>query len=118
LPIRNRRYSRLKTCATRSNADCTREGDKDFISSASIFDSILKRDREDPAGLNGFLRLFHIGSGPGRADKFHTRFGELLDNLEGRGYRFVRIDELLGRPDIAAPHLTNTPSAPQFPGVL
>jgi peptidoglycan/xylan/chitin deacetylase (PgdA/CDA1 family) len=83
------------TPGTRSNADYTGEGDANFVSSQSIFDSIVKREREDPHGLNGFILLFHIGSGPGRRDKFHDRMGELLDYLQHKGYRFVRIDELL-----------------------
>lgn len=83
------------TPGTRSNADYTGEADRNFVSSQVIFDSILKKEREDPHGLNGFLLLLHIGAGPGRADKFHTRFGELLDVLAARGYQFVRVDELL-----------------------
>lgn len=83
------------TPGTRSNADYTGEVDKNFVSSQAIFDSILKQEREDPHGLNGFILLLHVGSGPGRADKFHTRFGELLDVLAAKGYQFVRVDELL-----------------------
>jgi len=83
------------TPGTRSNADYTGEADKNFVSSQAIFDSILKKEREDSNGLNGFILLLHIGSGPGRADKFHTRFGELLDVLAAKGYQFVRVDELL-----------------------
>lgn len=83
------------TPGTRSNADYTGEADKNFVSSQAIFDSIVKKEQEDPHGLNGFLLLLHVGSGPGRADKFHARFGELLDYLAGRGYEFVRVDQLL-----------------------
>lgn len=83
------------TPGTRSNADYTGEADRNFVSSQVIFDSILKKEREDPHGLNGFLLLLHIGAGPGRQDKFHTRFGELLDVLAAKGYQFVRVDELL-----------------------
>ena len=83
------------TPGTRSNADYTGEADANFVSSQKIFDSILKREREDPHGLNGFILLLHVGSGPGRTDKFHYRFGELLDQLAGKGYKFVRVDELL-----------------------
>ena len=83
------------TPGTRANADYTGETDKNFVSSQAIFDSIVKREREDPHGLNGFILLLHLGSGPGRADKFHARFGELLDYLGGKGYQFVRVDELL-----------------------
>ena len=45
--------------------------------------------------MNGFILLLHVGSGPGRHDKFHDRFGELLDYLDSKGYQFVRVDELL-----------------------
>ena len=83
------------TPGTRANADYTGEADKNFVSSQVIFDSILRRERDDPHGLNGFILLLHLGSGPGRADKFATRFGELLDFLGARGYEFVRVDELL-----------------------
>ncbi len=84
------------TPGTRSNADYTGEADKNFVSSKAIFDSILAREERDSNGLNGFILLLHIGSGPGRADKFHTRFGELLDQLVARDYQLVRIDRLLG----------------------
>ena len=56
-------------------------------------------EQEDPHGLNGFILLLHIGSGPGRQDKFPARFGELLDYLAGKGYGFVRVDELLRLPE-------------------
>ncbi len=83
------------TPGTRSNADYTGEAEKNFVSSRTIFDSIVARESKDTHGLNGFLLLMHIGSGPGRADKFPARFGELLDYLTGKGYQFVRVDELL-----------------------
>jgi len=86
------------TPGTRSNADYTGEADKNFVSSQKILDSIIARERDDPDGLNGFILLLHIGAGPGRADKFHARFGELLDYLAGRGYEFLRVDELLRPP--------------------
>jgi peptidoglycan/xylan/chitin deacetylase (PgdA/CDA1 family) len=93
------------TPGTRSNADYTGEADRNFASSQKIFNSIVAREHEDPDGLNGFILLLHIGAGPGRADKFHARFGELLDYLAGRGYEFVRVDELLRPP--RDPSLTN-----------
>lgn len=83
------------TPGTRSNADYTGEADRNFVSSQTILDSIVKREQTEPHGLNGFILLLHIGSGPGRADKFHLRFGELLDYLADQGYEFVRVDELL-----------------------
>jgi peptidoglycan/xylan/chitin deacetylase (PgdA/CDA1 family) len=83
------------TPGTRSNADYTGETDRNFVPSKTIYDSILAREQRSPEGLNGFLLLLHIGAGPGRTDKFHAHFGDLLDELAGRGYRFVRVDELL-----------------------
>jgi peptidoglycan/xylan/chitin deacetylase (PgdA/CDA1 family) len=83
------------TPGTRSNADYTGEADRNYVSSAAIFESILAKERRDPAGLNGFILLLHIGAGPGRTDKFHSKFGSLLDVLSEKGYRFVRVDELL-----------------------
>lgn len=87
------------TPGTRSNADYTEEAEKNFVSSQTIFDSIVKHERDDPHGLSGFILLLHIGSGPGRTDKFHTRFSELLDYLSGKGYEFVRVDELIEPKD-------------------
>ena len=89
------------TPGTRSNADYTENGTSQFVSSETILKSILDRERHDPHGLNGFLLLLHVGAGPGRLDKFHTRFPELLDTLARRGYRFVGVDTLL------EPHAVN-----------
>jgi peptidoglycan/xylan/chitin deacetylase (PgdA/CDA1 family) len=83
------------TPGTKSNADYTGEAERNFVPSQQIYESILAREHEDPAGLNGYLLLLHIGAGPGRADKMHDRLGSLLDALSARSYRFVRVDELL-----------------------
>jgi peptidoglycan/xylan/chitin deacetylase (PgdA/CDA1 family) len=83
------------TPGTRSNADYTEEGTRQFVSTDAIVESILRREREDPHGLNGFLLLLHVGAGPGRTDKFHRRFDELLAELSSRGYAFVGVDTLL-----------------------
>jgi hypothetical protein len=66
-----------------------------YQSAAAIFQSILDYERKDPLGLNGFVLLLHIGTHPDRKDKFHTRLDELIAELHGRGYIFVRIDRLL-----------------------
>jgi endoglucanase len=80
---------------TRSTADYTEDSAKNFVASQVIYDSIIKKEQEDPNGLNGFLLLMHIGAGPKRTDKMYLRLGELLDYLDKKGYQFVRIDELL-----------------------
>ncbi|HZQ47923.1 MAG TPA: polysaccharide deacetylase family protein, partial [Verrucomicrobiae bacterium] len=83
------------TPGTRSNADYTEDAATNFVSSKVIYESIVRKEREDPHGLNGFLLLMHIGVGPGRTDKMHDHLGELLDYLSGKGYKFVRVDQLL-----------------------
>jgi peptidoglycan/xylan/chitin deacetylase (PgdA/CDA1 family) len=103
------------TPGTRSNADYTGEADANFVSSQAIFESIVRREREDPHGLNGFILLLHLGSGPGRADKFHPRFGELLDTLAAKGYQFVRVDELLEPKAEETPKLDPPPAQPKAP---
>ena len=82
------------TPGTRSTADYTGEADQNFVSTQAIFDGIVAREGQDSHGLNGFILLFHIGAGAGRVDKFHARFGELLDYLSAKGYEFVGVDEL------------------------
>jgi peptidoglycan/xylan/chitin deacetylase (PgdA/CDA1 family) len=81
------------TPGTKSAADYTCDADKNFISSETIFDSIVAREKQ--RGLSGFILLLHLGSGPCRSDKFANRFGELLDYLVAKEYDLVRIDELL-----------------------
>lgn len=83
------------TPGTRSNADYTETAATNFVSSKAIYQSIVKKEQEGPHGLNGFLLLMHIGVGTGRTDKMHNHFGELLDFLTSKGYKCVRVDELL-----------------------
>ncbi len=81
------------TPGTRATADYTENSASNFVSSQVIFNSIVAREKKD--GLNGYLLLLHMGSGPLRTDKMTDHLGELIDYLRGRGYQFVRVDELL-----------------------
>lgn len=85
------------TEGTSSNADYLEDTAPNFISAEAIVKSILaqeERTRDD--GLRGFLLLMHIGVGPDRKrDRLYEHLGALLDELSRRGYRFVRVDELL-----------------------
>ncbi|MBL8125247.1 MAG: glycoside hydrolase family 9 protein [Pyrinomonadaceae bacterium] len=85
------------TPGTRSNADYTTDDDKNYISSEAIMSRIREYEAKDPNGLNGFILLTHIGSGPKRTDKFHNRIDELINWLKTRDYEPVRVDELLDR---------------------
>jgi peptidoglycan/xylan/chitin deacetylase (PgdA/CDA1 family) len=86
------------TPGTRSNADYLPDNDERFVSSRRICKSIFDFEAAQPDGLNGFLLLLHLGSGPGRTDKMHEFLGPLIDRLTGRGYTFSRVDELLADP--------------------
>jgi peptidoglycan/xylan/chitin deacetylase (PgdA/CDA1 family) len=98
-----------------SGADSTSEADTNFVSSQAIFDRIVAREQQDKDGLNGFILLFHLGVGMGRADKFHPRFGKLLDYLGSKGYQLVTLDTLinprLAKQDPASRVVTIPPPA-------
>jgi peptidoglycan/xylan/chitin deacetylase (PgdA/CDA1 family) len=88
------------TPGTRSHADYTTPEMKNYIDSKDILESIKAYESTDPAGLNGFILLSHIGVGPQRVDKFYDHLGEMIDWLQSKGYRPVRIDELLQSADV------------------
>jgi endoglucanase len=80
---------------TSSNADYTTPSMKEYLSSAAIYGRILAYEKKDLKGLNGFILLIHIGTDPERTDKFYLKLEDLITELEGRGYSFAPIDELL-----------------------
>lgn len=85
------------TGGTSSNADYTTPsmGNR-YVDSKTIYNSILDYETSASSGLNGFILLIHIGTDPGRTDKFYYLLPDLITYLKGLGYRFVRIDDLLG----------------------
>ncbi|UCS95340.1 polysaccharide deacetylase family protein [Echinicola marina] len=83
---------------TRSNADYTHPGMSNYLSSKEIFKSIISYEEEE--GLNGFILLMHVGVGPKRKDKFYDLLPVLLEQLQSKGYQFVKIDQLLRSPKI------------------
>lgn len=86
------------THGTRSTADYTYpEMGKSYRGSDEIYRSVMEHERLSPHGLNGFILLVHIGTDPRRTDKFYDRLDRLIRELEGKGYMFRRIDDLLGR---------------------
>jgi endoglucanase len=84
------------TGGTRSNADYTIPAmGNQYADSKTIFDSIISFEKKSVSGMNGFILLVHIGTDPGRTDKFYYLLPDLIKELKRMGYRFVRIDELL-----------------------
>lgn len=83
------------TPGTPSNADYTTPDMKNYRSSDSIMKSIKVFEEQKPNGLNSFILLVHIGTDKKRTDKFYKQLPELLEYLQQKGYKAVRIDELL-----------------------
>jgi endoglucanase len=81
------------TPGTKSHADYTAPGMKNYTSSETIMESI--RQYENARGMNGFILLLHIGAGPQRTDKFYHQLPQLIGELKMKNYQLVRIDELL-----------------------
>ena len=81
---------------TLSSADYTYpEMGKGYVDSKTVYKSIVKFEEGSGSGLNGFILLVHIGTDPRRRDKFYYLLPDLITGLKKKGYRFVRIDELL-----------------------
>lgn len=85
------------THGTLSHADYTTPDMPNYRSSDVIYDSIMKYESSNPNGLNGFMLLIHIGTDPNRTDKFYMRLDELINDLKSKGYKFLKVDELLKR---------------------
>ncbi len=84
------------TPGTRSTADYTYpELGKRYVDSKTIFRSIMDYETSSPSGFNGFILLVHIGTDPRRKDKFYKYLPDLIKEIKNKGYRWVRIDELL-----------------------
>ena len=83
------------TPGTSSNADYTTPDMPEYLDARTIYGRILAYEGKDPAGLNGFILLVHIGTDPARIDKFYLLLSDLVRELKGKGYELVRIDELI-----------------------
>jgi len=80
---------------TKSTADYTFPGLLNYRTSEEIYQSIINKEKSDEHGLNGFILLIHVGTDPKRTDKFYNRLNELLETLQGKGYSFTSLDDLL-----------------------
>lgn len=82
------------TPGTYTNADYTTP---DMGNSYRSADSLLQRlfRKEAAEGLNGAILLVHLGTDQRRTDKLYDRLPDMIDVLKKRGYRFVRIDQLI-----------------------
>lgn len=82
------------TPGTYSNADYTYpEMDDKYRSTDWIYNKILTF--EEKHTLNGFVLLIHIGTDPRRKDKLYYKLDDLILLLKEKGYKLMRIDQLL-----------------------
>ncbi|MDI6699290.1 MAG: PQQ-binding-like beta-propeller repeat protein [Candidatus Saccharicenans sp.] len=80
-----------------TNADYTTPDMENYRGSEEIYRQLLGYESSAAAGLNGFIILIHPGVAPERTDLFYFRLGQLIDELRGRGYDLVTIDQLLSK---------------------
>ena len=83
------------TGGTLSHADYTTPSMANYRSSAQIMAGIQKYENEK--GMNGFILLVHIGTHPERTDKLYHHLAELISGLKQKGYKFIRIDDLVNK---------------------
>ena len=83
------------TPGTGTNADYTTPSMTNYRSSDAIMKRLLDYERDHT--LNGHFLMVHFGTSPERTDKFYLRLPQLIKKLQGRGYRFVSIEEMTGR---------------------
>ncbi|MBP3774652.1 MAG: glycoside hydrolase family 9 protein [Bacteroidaceae bacterium] len=84
------------TPGTGSNADYTIPSMKNYRSSQTLMDNLLRYEATQPGGLNGHFLMLHFGTHPDRTDKFYKHLPQLIDTLRQRGYQFVSVREALG----------------------
>ena len=83
------------TPGTKSTADYTTPGMKNYRSSEEIYNSIIRYEQTNPSGLNGFILLVHIGTDPKRTDKFYQLLPSLIKYCKAKGYHFQTVKQLL-----------------------
>ena len=83
------------TPGTLSHADYTTPDMKNYKGTDEIYTSIVQWEQKFTAGLNGFILLMHIGTDAKRKDKLYYKLEHFISLLKGKGYSFVKINELL-----------------------
>ena len=69
-----------------------------YLTSNQIVRKILSFDRETDTGLAGGIVLLHLGS-ERKVDPFYPKLGDLIDQIEQRGYKLGMVSKLLDNPE-------------------
>ena len=81
------------TQGTGTNADYTIPSMKSYRDSETLYRRLMDYERE--YGLNGHFLMVHFGTRQDRTDKFYALLPEIIDELKGRGYKFVGVKEMI-----------------------
>jgi peptidoglycan/xylan/chitin deacetylase (PgdA/CDA1 family) len=65
-----------------------------YLSSEEIVQKIISFDSDTEIGLAGGIVLMHLGS-ERDSDPFHSRLGELIDQLQEKGYKVGSVSQML-----------------------
>jgi endoglucanase len=71
-----------------TNADYTTPDMKNYRSSEELFNNLKSYEGSSPNGLNGAIVLIHLGTAPGRTDKFYSKLEEIMQYFSVKGYTF------------------------------
>jgi len=72
-----------------TNGDYTTPDMDSYKSSKQIYDRLMKLEKKQRNGLNGYILLIHFGTDDARTDKFYDRYLEkTIRELKHRGYTF------------------------------
>ncbi|NJK94901.1 MAG: polysaccharide deacetylase family protein [Bacteroidales bacterium] len=71
-----------------TNADYTTPDMQNYKSSQALTEGLMQFESTSPDKLNGAIILIHLGTHPGRTDKFYHQLGYIIDSLKKKGYVF------------------------------
>ena len=71
-----------------TNADYTTPELKNYRSSKQLMDRLMQFESTNPNHLNGAIVLVHLGTHPGRKDKFYDSLNQIIETLSKKGYLF------------------------------
>ncbi|MEN8115496.1 MAG: glycoside hydrolase family 9 protein, partial [Bacteroidota bacterium] len=74
-----------------TNSDYTTPDMKKYKSSDELMKGLINFEQSQSNGLNGALVLIHLGTHPGRKDKFYQKLKLIIDTFSEKGYSFCRL---------------------------
>ena len=80
------------TPGTATPADYTTPSMKSYRSSQQLIDKLYAFEKQK--GLNGAIILIHPGVSEERTDRLYNRLGEVISELQKRGYSFKALNEI------------------------